>query len=187
MTPFRRILIALSITAALLLTIGGATAQSSAAPAPPRPTPRPPARLAWTPKRIAQPIAAGQTLQVSASFVSSANIAEATIMIPGDLGKFMKANNARLTNIKAGVPATVTFTVALPATKARAQSGIVQIRAAGRDLAEPLTVSLTVRPNNDTAPTRAPEPTRTPLPTSTRAPEPTRTPTPSAYPGPTQG
>jgi hypothetical protein len=66
-------------------------------------------------------------------------------VIPGGLGRVMKADIAKLTNIKAGALTTVTFTVTMPA-KAHTQGGVVQIRAGKRTIAQPLQVRLTVTP-----------------------------------------
>jgi hypothetical protein len=156
MSQYRRLIITLGVIALLLLTFGAAAAKPNDKPKPPhgRAGHLPagtgkPAHLTWTPRRIMQAVSAGQTIQVTATFSSSVDIAEATLVIPGGLGKVMKADTATLTTIKAGAPTTVTFTVTMPA-KAHTQGGVVQLRAGQRMLAQPLPVLLTVANGNDT-------------------------------------
>jgi hypothetical protein len=156
MSQYRRLIITLGAVAMLLLSFGAAAAKGNDTPNPPHggagqpPTGKgKPARLTWTPGRITQAVTAGQTIQITATFTSSADIDEATLVIPGGLGKVMKADMTKLTNIKAGAPTTVTFTVTMP-SKAHIQSGVVQVRAGQRMLARPLPVLLTVTSGNDT-------------------------------------
>ena len=156
MSRYRRLLSTLGAIVMLLLTVSAAAAKPNDKPKPPhgRAGHLPagagkPAHLTWTPRRITQAVTAGQTIQVTATFSSSADIAEATVRIPGALGRVMTADTATLTNIKAGALTTVTFTVTMPA-KAHIQGGVVQVRAAGRMLARPLPVLLTVATGNDT-------------------------------------
>src|SRR5215212_3385973 len=156
MSQYRRLIITLGAVAMLLLSFGAAAAKGNDTPNPPHggagqsPAGKgKPARLTWTPRRITQAVTAGQTVQVTATFTSSADIAEATLVIPGGLGKVLKADTATLTNIKAGIPTMVTFTVTMPA-KAHTQGGVVQVRAGQRMLTQPLPVLLTVASGNDT-------------------------------------
>jgi hypothetical protein len=151
----RQLLITSAVVTLLLLTFGAAAAKDNDTPKPPHGgTSQPPvgkgkpARLSWTPGRITQAVTAGQTLQVTATFSSSVDIAEATLVIPGGLGKVMKVNSTTLANIKAGVLTTVTFTITMPA-KAHTQGGVVRVRAGGRMLARPLPVLLTVASSSD--------------------------------------
>ena len=157
MSRYRRLIITLGVVALLLLTFGAAAAKGNDKPKPPRggagqpPAGKgKPARLTWTPGRITQAVTAGQTVQVTAAFSSSVDIAEATLVIPGGLGKVLKADSAKLTNIKAGTLTTLTFTITMPATGAHTQGGVVQVRAGQRMLARPLPVLLTVANGNDT-------------------------------------
>src|SRR5215213_11663516 len=156
MSQYRRLIVTLGVVALLLLTFGAAAAKPSDTPKLPHGAGRPPtgkgkpARLTWTPGRITQAVTAGQTLQLTATFTSSADIAEATLVIPRGLGKVLKADTAKLTNIKAGAPTTVTFTVTMPA-KAHSQGGVMQVRVGQRMLAQPLPVLLTVANGNDQA------------------------------------
>jgi hypothetical protein len=133
--------------ALLLLTVGAAAAKGNDTSKLPQDKGKP-ARLTWTPRRITQVVTAGQTIQVSATFNSSADIAEATLVIPGGLGKVLKADSAKLTNIKAGTPTTVTFSVTMPATGAHTQGGVVQVRVGQRMFAQPLPILLTVAKSN---------------------------------------
>ena len=151
MLHYRRLIITLGVIALLLLTFGATAAKGNDKPKPPHsgagqpPTGRgKPARLTWTPGRLRQAVTAGQTLHVTATFTSSADITEATLVIPGGLGKVLKADTAKLTDIKAGALTTVSFTVTMPATAAHTQGGVVQVRAGQRMLARPLPVLLTV-------------------------------------------
>lgn len=152
MSQYRRLIITLGVVTLLLLTFGAAAAKPDK---PPRDTRQPsggkgkPARLTWTPGRITQAVSVSQTVQLTATFTSSADIDEATLVIPGGLGKVMKADTVQLTAIKAGAPTTVTFTVTMPA-KAHTQGGVVQVRVGKRMLAQPLPVLLTVANGNDT-------------------------------------
>jgi hypothetical protein len=154
MSQYRRLIITLAVVALLLLTIGAAAAKPNDKPKLPHGAGQPPtssgtpARLTWTPRRITQAVTAGQTIQLTATFTSSADIAEATLIIPGGLGTVLKADIATLTAIKAGALTTVTFTVTMPA-KAHTQAGVVQLRAGQRMLAQPLPVLLTVANGND--------------------------------------
>ena len=155
MSRYRRLIIALGVVALMLLSFGAAAAKPADEPKQPHGAGHPPvgkgrpAHLTWTPRRITQAVTAGQTIQLTATFTSSADIAEATLVIPGGLGKVLKADNATLTAIKAGALTTVTFTVTMPA-KAHTQGGVVQVRAGQRMLAQPLPVLLTIANGSDT-------------------------------------
>jgi len=156
MSRYRRLIVTLGVVALLLLTFGAAAAKPKDTPKPPHgDTGQPlagngkPARLTWTPRRITQAVTAGQTIQITATFSSSTDIAEATFLIPGALGRVLKTDTAKLTNIKAGALTTVTFTATMPA-KAHTQGGVVQVRAGRRMLAQPLPVLLTVANGSDT-------------------------------------
>lgn len=155
MSQYSRLIVILGVVALLLLSVGAAAAKPSDTPKPPHggaehlPANKgKPARLTWTPSRVTQAVTVGQMMQLTATFTSSADIAKATLVIPGGLGKVLKADTTTLTNIKAGVLTTVTFTVTMPAT-AHTQAGVVQIRAGRRMIARPLSVLLTVAPDND--------------------------------------
>ena len=187
MSQYRRLIITLGVLALLLFSISAAAAKGKDTPNPPHggagqpPTGKgKPARLTWTPGRITQAVTAGQTIQITATFTSSADIDEATLVIPGGLGKVMKADTTKLTNIKAGAPTTVTFTVTMPA-KAHTQGGVVQVRAGQRLLARPLPVLLTVANGNDTEqddddtakPDKSTNPVKPAKPTKPARPKPT--------------
>jgi hypothetical protein len=161
----RRLIITLGVIALLLLTFGAAAAKDNDKPKLPHggaghgpASIGKPAHLSWTPGRIMQAVTAGQTLQITATFSSSADIAEATLFVPGGLGKVLKADQAKLTAIKAGTPTTVTFTVTMPATRAHTQGGVVQMRVGQRMLAPPLSVLLTVANGNDAEDKGTPKP-----------------------------
>jgi hypothetical protein len=156
MTQYRRLIVILGVVTLLLLTIGAAAAKPNDKPKPPHggaghlpAGTGKPARLTWTPRRITQAVTAGQTIQLTATFTSSADIAQATLVIPGGLGKVMQADSATLANIKAGTPTTITFTVTMPA-KAHSQGGVVLVRAGQRMIARPLPVLLTVANGHNT-------------------------------------
>jgi hypothetical protein len=157
MSRYRHLIITLGVVALLLLSFGAAAAKSNGKPklphggaGQPSAGKGKPAHLTWTPRRITQAVTAGQTIQVTATFSSSADIAEAMLVIPGGLGKVLKADTAKLTNIKAGTLTTVTFTVTMPANGAHTQGGVVQVRAGQRVLAQPLPILLTVAKDNST-------------------------------------
>ena len=167
MSRYRHLIITLGVVALLLLTFGAAAAKGNDKPKPPHGgTGQPPAgkgkpaHLFWTPRRITQAVTAGQTIQVTATFSSSADIAEVTLVIPGGLGKVLKADTAKLTNIKAGTLTTVTFTVTMPANGAHTQGGVVQVRAGQRVLAQPLPILLTVAKGNNTGDEHTPKPNK---------------------------
>jgi hypothetical protein len=169
MSRYRHLIITLGVAALLLLTFGAAAAKPKDTPKPPHgnasrlPAAKgKPARLTWIPSRITQAVSAGQTIQITATFSSSVDIAEAMLVIPGALGKVLKADTAKLANIKAGVPTIITLTAAMPA-KAHTQGGVVQLRAGQRMLAQPLPVLLTVAQGN-AAGDDAPKPVK-PTPT----------------------
>jgi hypothetical protein len=165
MSRYRRLIITLGVLALLLLTFGAAAAKSNDKPklphggaGQPSAGKGKPAHLTWTPRRITQAVTAGQTVQVTATFSSSVDIAEATLVIPGGLGKLLKADTAKLTNIKAGTLTTVTFTVTMPANGAHTQGGVVKMRAGQRMLAQPLPILLTVAQDNSTEDEHTPKP-----------------------------
>jgi hypothetical protein len=88
MSRYRHLIITLGVVAMLLLTFGTAAARGNDTPKPPhgRASQPPagkgkPAHLYWTPRRITQAVTAGQIVQLSATFSSSADIAEATLVI----------------------------------------------------------------------------------------------------------
>jgi hypothetical protein len=147
MSRYRHLIVTIGVIALLLLSIGAAAAKGNDQPKPPQ-TKGKPAHLTWTPGRIRQVVTPGQTIQVSATFSSSADIAAATLVIRGGLAKVLKANSSILTDIKAGTSTTLTFTATIPATGAHTLGGVVQLRAAGRILAQPLPVLLTVTKSN---------------------------------------
>jgi hypothetical protein len=170
MARYRRLITTLGVVALLLLTFGAAAAKPNDTPKPahgnagqPPVSKGKPARLTWSPRRMTHAVTAGQTIQLTATFSSSVDIAEATLVIPGGLGKVLKADTAKLTNIKAGVVTTVMFTATMPA-KAHTQGGIVQVRMGGRLLAQPLPVLLTVAQGTNAGGDGAPKPVK-PTPT----------------------
>ena len=173
MSPCRRLIITLGAVALLLLTFGAVAAKDKSKLPNGRGQPPAdkgqPAHLTWSPGRVTQAVSAGQTIQVTATFTSSADIAEATLVIPGGLGKVLKADSVTLSNIKAGALTTVTFTVTMPA-KAHTQGGVVQVRIGKRMLAQPLPVLLTVANGNDTGSDAddAPKPPKPAKPKRTR-------------------
>jgi len=154
MSRYRHLFITLGVVALLLATFGAAAAKENTPESPhgkgqPPAGKGKPAHLTWTLRRVTQAVTAGQTIQFTATFSSSTDIAEATLVIPGGLGRVLKANTANLTNIKAGVPTTVTFTATMPA-KAHTQGGVVQVRVGQRLLAQPLSILLSVAQSNAT-------------------------------------
>src|SRR4051794_27648115 len=84
MFQYRRLIITLGVVTLLLLTFGAAAAKPDK---PLRDTRQPsggkgkPARLTWTPGRVTQAVTAGQTVQLTATFTSSADIDEAMLFI----------------------------------------------------------------------------------------------------------
>jgi hypothetical protein len=153
MSRYRHLIITFGVVALMLLTFSAAAAKPNDRPKLPHGGAvhgrGKPARLTWTPSRITQSVTAGQTIQVTATFSSSIDIAEAALIIPGGLGRVMKADTAKLTNIKAGTLTAVTFTVTMP-TNGHTQGGVVQVRAGQRMFARPLPVLLMVANGNDT-------------------------------------
>jgi hypothetical protein len=71
------------------------------------------------------------------------------LVIPGGLGRVLKADTTTLTNIKAGTPTMVTFTVTMPVNGAHTQGGVVQIRTGQRVFAQPLPILLTVASDDE--------------------------------------
>ncbi|HNP69874.1 MAG TPA: hypothetical protein PKK15_02140 [Kouleothrix sp.] len=192
----QRLLVTLGVVALLLLSISAVAAQGSAAPqlADTHATPRPnePPRLAWTPGRFTQALAPGQSVQLTASFVSNVALSDVVVRVSGDVAKITTPSSTQFANIAAGVPTTLVFTISMPASRAQAQAGVVQVLSRQRVLGEPLQLIVSVRKDTDRTPaptpTRKPEPTRKPTatrkPEPTRRPEPTRKPTSPAYPAP---
>src|SRR5690348_8080488 len=90
MSRYRQLIATLGVVTLLLLTFGAAAAKPSDTPNLPHGSAGhlltgkgKPARLTWTPRRITQAVSAGQTIQLTATFSSSADIAAATLVIPG--------------------------------------------------------------------------------------------------------
>ena len=100
------------------------------------------ARITWNPVRVIRTVQAGQTLQVEATFTSSADLAQVTVRVPGGLGRFVTVAPTSFASVKAGTPTKVTLTVTMPAEQAYSQGGVVQLRAGKRNLPQALKVQL---------------------------------------------
>lgn len=149
----RRFLIALGLVGLLLLSVTAAAAREPerrSPPGGPRP-PHPGKPAAWTPFRITQTVAAGQTVQMTASFVSSIELHDVRLVIPGGLGRFVTANPTQFATVAANTPTTVTFTIVMPVQGAHNQGGVVHLRSGQRLISRPLHVWVGVpgTPSND--------------------------------------
>jgi hypothetical protein len=138
MTRPRWFLIALGLVGLLLLSVTAAAAREPGRrPPPPAHRGKP---TAWTPFRITQTVAAGQTAQVTASFVSSTELHDVNVVIPGGLGRIVTAAPAHFVTVAANTPTTVTFTITMVAQGAHTQGGVVHLRSGQRLVSLPLHV-----------------------------------------------
>ena len=143
MVRTRQLIIALGLVGLLLLSVSAAAARE-AKDRPPHPThpstPARPGHITWTPFRIVQQVAAGRTVQVTASFVSSTELHDLTLVIPGQLGNLITSAPAHFDTVAANTLTTVTFTIAMPAQQAHNQGGVVLVRSGQRVVSQPLHV-----------------------------------------------
>src|SRR4029079_14760125 len=124
----RQLLIALGLVGLLLLgaSAAGAREPVDRPPHPPHPdAPGRPGRIPWTPSRITQHLAAGQTVQVTANFISSTELHDVRLVVPGQLGNVIAITPADFDTVAADTPTTVTFTFTMPTQHAHNQGGVV--------------------------------------------------------------
>ena len=146
MARTRRLLIALGL-GLLLLSVSAAAAREPGdrpphgPPHPPHPgAPGRPGHITWTPSRITQQVAAGQTVQVTASFISSTELHDVRLVVPGQLGNLIAIAPADFDTVAADTPTTVTFTFTMPTQHAHNQGGVVLVRSGQRVVSQPLHV-----------------------------------------------
>jgi hypothetical protein len=143
MARTRRFLIALGLVGLLLLSVSAAAAREpdDRPPHPPHPdAPGRPGRITWTPFRITQQVAAGQTVRVTASFISSTELHDVRLVAPGQLGSLIAIAPAHFDTVAAHTATTVTFTFTMPTQHAHNQGGVVLVRSGQRVVSRPLHV-----------------------------------------------
>jgi len=147
----RRLIIALMLVGLLLLSVQAAAARACDDCDPPSGTHPIRAgaanrlgRISWTPFRIVQSVAAGQTLQLTASFVSSSALHDLRLVIPGQLGQHVIVAPAHFDIVAANTPTSVTFTISMPMQHAHTLAGVVLVRMGQRVVSQPLPVRLVV-------------------------------------------
>jgi uncharacterized membrane protein len=106
------------------------------------------ARITWSVARVEQTLVAGQTATVDVTLTSSADVSNATLRIPGGLGRVVSVSPATF-SLKAGVAQAVRLTIAMPAEGAHSQGGVIQVRSGKRNLPQSLKVNVTVPGDED--------------------------------------
>lgn len=101
------------------------------------------ARITWSPERVAQTLAPGETASVDVTLTSSADLEQVSLRVPGGLGELLAVPSAPL-RLKAGVPTTITLRLRMPAEGAHNQGGVVQVRMGPRTIPQPLHVKLSL-------------------------------------------
>jgi hypothetical protein len=147
MVRTRQLLVALGLAGLLLFSASIAAAREyqdhrppgGAHPAHPG-KPARPGHITWAPFRIVQQVAASQTVQVTASFVSSTELHDVRLVVPGGLGRLITATPTHFDTVAANTPTAVTFTIAMPAQHAHNQGGVVLVRSGQRVISQPLHV-----------------------------------------------
>jgi hypothetical protein len=140
MSHHRSHIAALVLIALLFCTLGTAAAKGGNG----HPKAKPKARITWSQPRVVQGVTPGQTSVVELTLTSSADLGDVTLRIPGGLGNVVRLEPAAFARLKAGVPAKVRLTIAMPAQNAHSQAGIVQVRSGKRAIPASLKVKLTV-------------------------------------------
>jgi hypothetical protein len=136
------LLVALVALVALALSL---SIVGTAAAKPGRPgndTKPPKARITWSVPSVERRVAPGETVRVSVTLTSSADLANVTFVAPGGLGKVLKVEPAVLSSLAAGVPANVTLTISVPSEGAHCQAGVVKVHAGKKNLPAPLKVKV---------------------------------------------
>jgi hypothetical protein len=143
MSRSRTMLVALALAVLALLTAGGAAAKEGHGQGQ-RPDKPQRARITWSTPRVVQAVAPGQTVQVDVTLTSSADLANVTLRVPEGLGRVLTVEPASFASLKAGVATPVRLTIAMPATGAHSQGGVVQVRAGQRTMPAGLKVKLAI-------------------------------------------
>ena len=144
MSRYRPVLIPLLLVTLVLLTVGSAAAQGGGGgKGHPKGKPAK-ARIIWSQPRVIQTMTLGQTAEVKMTLMSSADLANVTLRVPGGLGRVVKVEPASFAQLKAGVATPVTLTIRMPSQNAHSQGGVVQVRSGMRALPHALKVKLVV-------------------------------------------
>jgi|GEM_PF-3801459 len=139
----KRILTSALVLTLVILTV--ALAVSVAAKPNRPPTKKPPhARVTWSVPRIEQTLAPGTTIRLQVTMVSSADLSDVTLRVPGGLGRVLTVEPTSIASVKAGVVTPVTLTVSMPLARAHSQGGVVQVRAGNPAVPSPLKVKIRV-------------------------------------------
>jgi len=100
------------------------------------------ARITWSVARVEQTVAPGESVQVPLTITSSADLSNLSLAAAGGLGKIVSFEPSSIASLKAGVSASVTMTITLPAEGAHCQGGVVKARSGNRSVPAPLKVKV---------------------------------------------
>lgn len=100
------------------------------------------ARITWSVARVEQTIGPGETVQLPLTITSSADLSGVAVTATGGLAPFVTVGPSSIASLRAGVPASVTLTITMPAEGARCAAGAVKVRAGSRNVPASLKVKL---------------------------------------------
>jgi hypothetical protein len=147
MSTVRPILATLLLVGLLLLTSGSVTAKEGG---PGKGSGKPSkARITWSTPLIEQAVSPGQSVDVTVTLTSSADLTNVTLQVPGSLHRIVAIEPTSIASLKAGVATPVKLTISMPATGAHNQGGVVQVRAGQRNVPAGLHIKLTVPGTSD--------------------------------------
>ncbi len=101
-------------------------------------------KITWTPGRVKQIVQPGETVTVTASFVSPIDLANVTFRLSGGLSQIVSVEPASLATVKAGEPQTITLTITQPTENAHSQGGVMWVRVGPRNQPQSLKIKITV-------------------------------------------
>jgi hypothetical protein len=142
MSIARTLLATLVVVGSLFLTSGGAAAKEGGPGRGPGKQQKP--HLTWSTPRLEQTVSPGQTVEVSVTLTSSADLTNLTFQVSGGLREMLTVEPTSTTSLKAGVATPVKLIITMPATGAHNQGGVIQVRAGQRNLPSAFKVKLTV-------------------------------------------
>ena len=97
-------------------------------------------RIEWSVRRVVQTVAPGQSVVVPVTLTSNVDLANVMLRPTGGLESVLTLSTKGPLTLKAGVPFTISLTLALPAEGARAHGGVVQVRVGKRNVPASLKV-----------------------------------------------
>lgn len=140
----RTIIVTLALVGLLLLTFGSVAAKGGSGDKDHARNKPAKARISWSMPRVEQAVSPGQTVAVDVTLTSSADLANVSLRVAGDLGRVVKVEPASFASLSAGMATPVRLMLTVPAQGAHSQAGVVQVRAGQRNVPMPLKVKLTV-------------------------------------------